>query len=245
MKTGRVERMDTPPLGVSTTRLGGPGRGPGIVVLLAVAFVSVSVLIAAVTGRPAPVAAAATSAAGPAGAAQAPDGSPSPTPGPTLRPGEMPCMPAGWRLAYIGSMGAWSVETWLVVAPGLASGPLDPGIPVAHLGHDVVRGLGACAPPVGTNGAGRPAVIERAWRLSPAGRPRVATELLIVALDGSTPRAAVPPDALELVRPADGASGGWTAGDYVLDLLVPASTDDGPGAARTAWVRIELDGSTP
>lgn len=229
--------METPPSQVSTTRLGDPGRGPSIVVLLAVAFVGVAVVSAGVAGSsalaPRPVASAA-----------AVDPPPSPSAMPSLRPGEMACMPAGWRLAYTGSMASRSVETWLVITPGPASGPLDEGIPVSHLGHDVVAGLGACAPPVGPDGGGRPAVIERAWRLGRAGGSVVETPIEMLALDPA-PARVVRPDALELVRPADGTRRGWSAGDYVLELDAPASAGEPTSASSAAWIRIELDSPTP
>ena len=153
-------------------------------------------------------------------------------------------MPAGWRLAYAGSIGSWSVETWLVVAPGPARDPLDRAIPVSHLGHDVVAGLGACAPSVGSDGGGRPAVIERAWRLDTAGRALIDTPIEMVALDNS-PAPVGRPDALELVRPAGGTRQGWTAGDYVLELEAPASAQEPASAPTAAWIRIELDSPTP
>ena len=154
-------------------------------------------------------------------------------------------MAAGWRLAYTGSLATWSVETWLVVAPGPASGPLDEGIPVAYLGHDVIAGLGACAPPIGVNGGARPAVIERAWRLERVGPSMVETPIEMVALAGSARTPAARPETLELVRPADGARHGWTAGDYVLELQAPVLADARPSAASAAWIRIELDSPAP
>ncbi len=233
--------MDTPPPRVSTTRLDGPGRGPAVFVLLALALVGGGIVSAAVAGGSAasPRPAAPTAQAAPTAFAATVRTSP-PGADPSLRPGEMACVPAGWRLAYTGSMAAMPVETWLVVAPGEASGPLDRGIPVSYLGHDTIVGLGACAPPVGQGDVGRPALIERAWRLAGTGGAVSATPIGMVALDGAAPVRVAQPSALELVRPADGARRGWSAGSYVLELEAPASAG-GTASASPAWIRIELD----
>jgi hypothetical protein len=249
-------RIEPPPPRVSTARLADPGRGPAIVALLALAFVAAatgSSLLTRPSDRPtgsdgsadqADPGASLAALAAPQTTRSAAE-LPSPTREPSLRPGEIACLPAGWRLAYAGSMASWPVETWLAVEPAAASGPLDASIPVARLGHDVISGLGACAPPDGSDPGGRPAVIERAWRVVRAGGSDVARPIGLVALEGAAPTVPGPrPDALALVRPADTA-GGWAAGEYVLELAYPEGVGQAASAGPSAWLRIQLDAPTP
>ncbi len=249
-------RIEPPPPRVATTRLADPGRGPATVAMLAVAFVAAATASSLVAGASSPAirsdgsAVTAEARASLVAVQAAPEARssawpPAPTDQPSLLPGEMACAPAGWRLAYVGSIGSWQVETSLVVEPAAASGPLDVRIPVTLLGHDVISGLGACAPPVGSDGGGRPAVIERAWRVGRASGSDVALPIGLVALAGADALApGSRPDALALVRPA-GTRAAWAAGEYVLELAPIDIVGEPRPAGPSAWLRIQLESPTP
>lgn len=254
--TSRVDATDR----IETSRVADPGRGPAIVALIAVVFVvaaSASSLLADGSGRvAAPDSLTASpnlanpSADAPAALPNLTPASPPPTVEPSLRPGEIACMPAGWRLAYLGSLGRWTTQTWLVVDPAAASNPLDPSIPVTQLGHEAIAGLGACAPPASPDAGGRPAVIQRAWRVGRAGGSESAQPIVLVILAtpaGPTLTPTAPqgrPDALALVRPA-GSAASWAPGDYVLEIGPPGAVGPSAQEGRSSWLRIELDAPTP
>ena len=255
--------MDPRPPFISSTRLAGPGRRPGAIVILAACLIGLAILKPWPSGGgPAPIAlshgivapanrAASGDPSPPADAASAIEPSPSPTP--SLLPGELACQPAGWRLAWTGRMAIWNVDTRLVIDPVPAGGPLDPAIPLADLGHDAITGMGVCAPPLGADGAGRPGRIDEVWRIEATAGALVAVPIAVTPVDrASRPVATLPASAgigpsplIELVRPAADPSGIWPTGRYVLEIDAPVPGENPTAGRATFWLGIAIDAPAP
>jgi len=254
--------MDPRPPFVTSTRLAGPGRRPGAIVILAACLIGLAILKPWPSGGgPTPIAlsrgivvpADGSASGGPtprADAASANEASPSPTP--SLLPGELACQPAGWRLAWTGRMAIWNVDTRLVVDPVPASGPLDPAIPLANLGHDAISGIGACAPPLTADGAGVAGTIHAVWRVATAGstvaQPIATTLLRGSAVVRASPGARIPASpssVLDLIRPTADPSGIWPTGRYVLEIDAPVPGENPTAGPATFWLGIAIDAPAP
>src|SRR3972149_6037928 len=81
----------------------------------------------------------------------------SPSPKPTLDPRAVPCLTySAWRAITIERTSGEEVHRWIVVDPGAAPDPLDPGIPSVRVVAGRLDGMGYCAPD-GAAAAGTPA----------------------------------------------------------------------------------------
>ncbi|MBA2720568.1 MAG: hypothetical protein H0U52_15205, partial [Chloroflexi bacterium] len=119
-----------------TIRLAGRGRGPGAVVALVAIFLAMAWI------KPWPTAAPAAPRV-PAGPTARP-AQPTADPLSSLR---YHCQePSGWRVYARERWGGRELRSWRTMDPAwVASGPLDPAIPVAPLGAAISE-LGYCSP---------------------------------------------------------------------------------------------------
>jgi hypothetical protein len=220
------------PAGVPvTTRLGGSGRGAGIVATLIAIFVGLALL------KPWPGA-----------------GSPRPTPQASVAPRAIATAdplaalrrhceePTGWRIYSRERWSTMTIRSWrsFEPAPG-ADGPLDPTIPVIPLGAQIV-GLGYCSP--WTGGERPPAEAQvGAWRLVPRGRAAdewLAATIPLQPLDPSWPSVlgALYGPPLGWIDPIVARDPAWLAGRYVFAIR-------GPGYERWWGVNVEPPFSAP
>ncbi|HEY7131477.1 MAG TPA: hypothetical protein VH440_04455 [Candidatus Limnocylindrales bacterium] len=229
----RVVAGSRPPAASTLVRIGGPDRGPGLIVVAIAVFVVIALV------KPWPVPSAGGPTFGPA--------TPPPTTQPTVDPLaaiRLDCQdPPSWRIFSRERWPGGVLRSWLSLEPlATATGPLDPAIRAIPISPEIVA-LGYCAPWTGPE---RPPDDVRflAWAVGVeesdgVARP-VATslELRSASTTLAPPLGALigPPVVSGRIR-----NGLWPPGTYVLALT-------GAGFERWWAVRIgtsEVDRGTP
>jgi hypothetical protein len=215
-----------PPAQTATfARIGGAGRGPGIIVAAVAIFLAVALI------KP-----------WPGGGLPRPTARPA-TPPPTQQPSADPlaairldCQdPPGWRIFSRERWAGGTLRSWRSVEPVIdAAGPTDPRIPLIPISPEIVA-LGYCAP---WGAAERPPddVAVRAWSVAASTDGVPAAEPLTLVDASATLRPPLgalyePPHGPSEARPAL-----WPSGIVVF-------TVDGRGFHRWWAVRIGRDGS--
>jgi hypothetical protein len=213
-----------PPTGPATlVRIGGPDRGPALIVIAIAVFVAVALI------KPWPDAAGPRATFGPATAP--PTAVPSVDPLAAIR---LDCQdPPSWRIFTRERWPGGQLRSWRSLEPlAVASGPLDPALRAVPISPEIVA-LGYCAP---WDGPERPPddVRLHAWVLDVDESDGVARPSA-VALDlRSASSTLVPPLGALMAPPV--VSGHirtdlWPSATYVFEL-------DGAGFERWWAVRI-------
>jgi hypothetical protein len=149
-----------------------------------------------------------------------------PTPSPT--PPDVSaafCMaPSGWRVTSLEHFAGQTIRVWQTIDPIVASGPLDPRLPVALVVSTSVTGLGWCAPPNGDERTTGP-VTTTIWRV---GEDGVASRVTpgVGARSGVLGADYPPPDR-------GGTTVDWPPGRYVFDV-------EGGGPRDSHWFAVEV-----
>lgn len=212
-----------PPATSTLVRIGGPDRGPGLIVVAIAVFVAIALI------KPWPGPSAAGPTFGPA--------TPPPTTQPTVDPLaaiRLDCQdPPSWRIFSRERWPGGVLRSWLSLEPlATATGPLDPAIRAIPISPEIVA-LGYCAPWTGPE---RPPDDVRflAWAVGVDESGGVARPVATPLDLRSASRTLVPPLG-ELLDPPVVAgrirNGLWPSGTYVFELV-------GTGFARWWAVRI-------
>jgi hypothetical protein len=226
-------RRPRPADGLSTlARIGGPDRGPGLLVAAIAIFVVVAVI------KPWP--------GGGAARPTAPPGTPPPTARPSADPLALirtDCQdPPGWRIFTREPWAGGLLRSWRSLEPiTAASGPLDSAIPLVPISPEVLA-LGYCAP--WTQPETPPADVRvQVWAIVP-GPPVGGPDARALVLRSASPSLHPPLGALyappvAAEAPADGPTPAlWPAGAYVFELTAA-------GYERWWAVRVVEDAHPP
>jgi len=130
--------------------------------------------------------------------------------------------PAGWRVYSRGGFLDLAIRVWRSVVPATgAIGPLDPAVPLIHVGP-VNEAVGYCAP---WTGAERPPDVSlvSAWRLGrdADGSTAVPVALVRVAPDRASVLGALYAGPADRSGPVAGPDAGWPDGRYVFAVRSP------------------------
>ncbi len=150
---------------------------------------------------------------------------PTPTPSPQ-DPSVAFCMaPSGWRVTSLEHFAGQTIRVWQTIDPIVASGPLDPRLPIAPVVSTSVTGLGWCAPPSGDARTTGP-VMTTIWRVGDDGlarrvAPAAGSRSGVLGADYPPPDSGV------------AAAVEWPPGRYVFDV-------EGAGPRDSHWFAVEV-----